>query len=103
MSEADSYFVKYRAKATGPHTRDEIATMVRKGTLSPIHRVSIDQENWRPLHELQGWQHLWKPIGEITAHKTEIITEPPPLPARAQQRQQDDDDPDEPVDVELLE
>lgn len=102
MNEPDSFFVKHRAKLTGPHTRDEIAAMVRKGTLSPIHRVSIDQQNWRPLHEIEGWQHLWREGGQVVEQKAGT-TEPPPLPPATRPPSQADDDQDEPVDVELLE
>ena len=58
MSEKEGFFVKYRAKVTGPHTREEISAMVADGRLSPIHRVSTDKEKWRPLHDLDGWKHL---------------------------------------------
>lgn len=103
MNDADRFFVKYRAKSTGPHTRDGIASMVRRGTITPVHRVSIDQENWHPLHEIQGWQHLWNPTGQAARPKTDSMTEPPPLPASAHESLRSNDDPDEPVDVELLE
>lgn len=102
MSAPENLFVKYRAKVTGPHTHDEIAAMVRKGTLSPIHRVSADQHDWRALHETEGWQHLWRAGAEAVEQKTST-TEPPPLPSVPQRSSQADDDPAEPVDVELLE
>lgn len=101
MSEADSLLVKYRGKITGPHTRDELATMVKKGTLSPVHRVSADQSNWRPLHELQGWQHLWRTAAQTFEYESNAVTEPPPLPAKTP-LEPSSDDRDEPLDVELL-
>ena len=101
MSAADSFFVKYRANVTGPHARDEIATMVKKGMLSPIHRVSVDQANWRPLHELDGWQYLWPTTAEATGRTPNALAEPPPLPTKTPPRPNADGR-DEPLDVELL-
>lgn len=102
MSDDQTFFVKFRAKVTGPHSHDEIAHLVREGTLSPVHKVSLDQERWQPLHELEGWRDLWNGNGDTTPQRTEPVVEPPPLPRGIQEQAPDDNDRNEPIDVELL-
>ena len=116
MSEVDTFFVKYRATVTGPHTRDKITAMVEEGSLTPVHRISVDHENWQPLHRLAGWHHLWTGPGRVIEHTSGATTEPPPLPCDTHRglataealeglraaAETSDDNRDEPLDVELL-
>ncbi len=101
MTDSQTFFVKLRAEVTGPHTRDEIAHMVREGTLSPVHRVSLDQERWQPLHEIENWRDLWIGSGSTTYPHTESTAEPPPLPLRVQEQSPGNGDRNEPIDVEF--
>ena len=102
MNSTQMFYVKLCGRVTGPHTPDEIASMGREGTLSPVHRVSIDQERWQPLHEFDGWRKLWNGEGGSTPNQTEPPAQPPPLPPAIPTKWRDDDDKSEPIDVELL-
>lgn len=102
MSDTQTFFVKLRAKVTGPHTRDEIAYMVRQGTVSPVHEISLDQKRWQPLHEIDGWQHLWDGSASTTKRQLDSTAEPPPLPYAVKEERPGDNDGDERIDVELL-
>lgn len=101
MSDAQSFFLKLSGKTTGPHTRDEIAHMVHERTLSPIHKVSLDEEHWQPLHEIEEWRDVWNGGGSSQRYMGSP-TEPPPLPIATQEQPHGDKDENEPLDVELL-
>ncbi len=46
MAEND-YFVRYRGRVTGPFSPDALARLVRLGTVSRVHELSLDQVTWR--------------------------------------------------------
>lgn len=102
MSSTETFFVKLRGVVTGPHTRDQVSSMVHDGMLSPIHKVSLDQERWQPLHEIEGWRDLWNGSGSTTGRQGQPTAEPPPLPLEVEEQSPRDNDRNEPLDVELL-
>jgi len=101
MSEAPGYFVKYRARISGPFSAEEIAAMIRNGALTPIHRVSTDRQQWRALHETEGWRHLWNPAAQASTAPTQGA-QPAASPATPAPKPPQNDR-EEPADVELLE
>ena len=48
------FYVRYRARITGPHATDELARMVRRGTLSRAHEISRDRVQWTSAGSVPG-------------------------------------------------
>ena len=46
---SEEYFIRMRGRVTGPFGLEELRSMLRLGTLSRVHDVSIDRSNWLPV------------------------------------------------------
>jgi hypothetical protein len=49
-----NFYVRYRARITGPYDMSELARMVRRGTLGRAHEVSRDRVQWVPAGGIPG-------------------------------------------------
>ncbi len=99
MDAEETLYIKHRGRQRGPLTRDDVVSELRKGTLTPIHRVSADQQRWCALHELPAWRDVLANLGLNAAFGQAAAHEPPPLPPQTTDFEFEDD---EPMDVELL-
>jgi len=67
---AKSYYVRYRGRTTGPFPADELKRMVKRGQVSPLHRISSDGQTWVRVSD------RIKPQAAKARAKPEAATEP---------------------------
>lgn len=55
MSQSDTFYIRFRGRTTGPYSRDDLARMVKRGQVTRMHQVSLDQSEWQRVSELDVW------------------------------------------------
>jgi hypothetical protein len=48
------YYIRFRGQVTGPFPAAEVVRMARRGSLSRVHELSIDQQAWQPADRIAG-------------------------------------------------
>lgn len=55
MSQTDTFYIRFRGRTSGPYSRDDLARMVKRGQVTRMHQVSMDQAEWRRGSDVSDW------------------------------------------------